>query len=101
MNTYVGLDVSLRERMISVRREGKRVWRGKCPSDPLQLAEQIRLRAPDAKRVGFETGPLSPWFYHALIEQGLPAIWIDARHAKAALSMAANKTDANDADALA
>ena len=101
MSTYVGLDVSLRETMISVRREGKRVWRGKCPSDPLQLAEQIRLRAPDAKRVVFETGPLSTWFYHALIEQGLPAICIDARHAKAALSMATNKTDANDADALA
>jgi hypothetical protein len=31
----------------------------------------------------------------------LPAICIDARHAKAALDMAANKTDANDADGLA
>ena len=33
--------------------------------------------------------------------RGLPAICIDARHAKAALDMAANKTDANDADGLA
>src|SRR3546814_15458142 len=32
---------------------------------------------------------------------GLPAICIDARHAKAALDMAPNKTDANDADGLA
>jgi transposase len=31
----------------------------------------------------------------------VPAICIDARHAKAALDMAANKTDANDADGLA
>jgi hypothetical protein len=31
----------------------------------------------------------------------MPAICIDARHAKAALDMAANKTDANDADGLA
>jgi transposase len=31
----------------------------------------------------------------------LAAICIDARHAKAALDMAANKTDANDADGLA
>jgi transposase len=31
----------------------------------------------------------------------LPAICIDARHAKAALDMATNKTDANDADGLA
>ena len=49
----------------------------------------------------FETGPLSVWFYHALQEEGMPAICIDARHAKAALDMAANKTDANDADGLA
>jgi len=49
----------------------------------------------------FETGPLSVWFYHALTAEGLPAICIDARHAKAALDMAANKTDANDADGLA
>jgi transposase len=38
---------------------------------------------------------------HALTAEGLPAICIDARHAKAALDMAANKTDANDADGLA
>ncbi len=56
---------------------------------------------PSAKRVIFETGPLSVWFYHALCAEGLPAICIDARHAKAALDMAANKTDANDADGLA
>jgi transposase len=33
--------------------------------------------------------------------EGLPATCIDARHAKAALDMAPNKTDANDADGLA
>jgi transposase len=44
---------------------------------------------------------LSVWFYHALTAEGLPAICIDARHAKAALDMAPNKTDANDADGLA
>jgi transposase len=49
----------------------------------------------------FETGPLSVWFYRGLRAEGLPAICIDARHAKAALDMAANKTDANDADGLA
>lgn len=49
----------------------------------------------------FETGPLSVWFFHALSAEGLPAICIEARHAKAALDMAANKTDANDADGLA
>lgn len=34
MDEYIGLDVSLKETAISVRRDGKRVWRGKCVSDP-------------------------------------------------------------------
>lgn len=91
MGDYIGVDVSLKETAISVRRDGERVWRGKCPSDPRLLADLIRKRAPRAKRVVFETGPLSVWFYHALSAEGLPAICIDARHAKAALDMAPNK----------
>jgi transposase len=87
--------------MISVRQNGKRIWRGQCPSDPKVLDEVIRKRAPNAKRIVFETGPLSVWFYHAQTAEGLPAICIDARHASAALNMAPNKTDANDADGLA
>lgn len=101
MKDYIGLDVSQKETAISIRREGKRIWRGKCLSDPKTIAEIIRKHAPFVERVVFETGPLSVWFYHALKEEGLPAICIDARHAKAALDMAANKTDANDADGLA
>lgn len=101
MEQYIGLDLSLKETAISVRQNGKRIWRGKCPSDPQLLAEVIRRRAPNATRVVFETGPLSVWFYHELMAEGLPAICIDARHAKAALDMAPNKTDANDADGLA
>lgn len=101
MKQHIGLDVSLKDTSISVREDGKRIWRGKCPSDPKLLAEVIRKRAPEAERVVFETGPLSVWFYHALTAEGLPAICIDARHAKAALDMAPNKTDANDADGLA
>jgi transposase len=101
MGEYIGLDVSLKETAISVRRDGKRIWRGRCPSDPNLIAEVLRKRAPGAERVVFETGPLSVWFYHALNAEGLPAICIDARHAKAALDMAPNKTDANDADGLA
>jgi transposase len=95
------LDVSLKETAVSVRQDGKRIWRGKCPSDPKLLAAVIRKRAPEAIRIVFETGPLSVWFFHALRGEGLPAICIDARHAKAALDMASNKTDANDADGLA
>jgi len=101
MEEYIGLDVSMKETAVSIRRDGKRVWRGKCASDPKLIAELIRKRAPAVKRVVFETGPLSVWFYHAFRAEGVPATCIDARHAKAALDMAPNKTDANDADGLA
>ena len=101
MGEYIGLDVSLKATTICVRRDGKRVWRGKCASDPAAIASVLRKHAPEAQRIVFETGHLSVWFYHALRAEGLPAICIDARHAKAALDMAANKTDANDAEGLA
>ena len=72
MDQYVGLDVSLKETAVSVRQDGKRIWRGKCPSDPKLLAAVIRKHAPEAIRIVFETGPLSVWFFHALREEGLP-----------------------------
>ena len=34
MDEYIGLDVSLEETAISIRRDGQRIWRGKCKSDP-------------------------------------------------------------------
>ena len=101
MEEYIGLDVSMKETAVSIRRGGQRVWRGKCVTDPAAIATLIRKRAPAARRVVFETGPLSVWLFHALRAKGMPAVCIDARHAKAALNMARNKTDANDADGLA
>jgi len=101
MEQYIGLDVSLKDTAISIRQGGSRIWRDKCPSDPALLAEIILKRAPLAKRVVFETGPLSTWFYHALTSAGVPAICIEARHAQKILSETLNKTDANDADGLA
>jgi len=101
MEEYIGLDVSMKDTAVSIRRDGKRIWRGKCASDPQVIAQLLRKHAPSAARVVFETGPLSVWFYHALRAEGLPAICIDARHAKSALDMAPNKTDAKDADGLA
>lgn len=44
---------------------------------------------------------MSTWFYHALIQEGVPAICIEARHAQKVLNETLNKTDANDADGLA
>ncbi|PSO09555.1 IS110 family transposase, partial [Sphingobium sp. AEW4] len=34
MDQHIGLDVSLKDTSVSVRQDGKRIWRGKCASDP-------------------------------------------------------------------
>src|SRR6516162_3848683 len=51
MEEYIGLDVSMKETAVSIRRAGERIWRGKCASDPRIIAELIRKRAPAVKRV--------------------------------------------------
>lgn len=57
MGEYIGLDVSMKDTAISVRRDGNRVWRGKCSSAPEAIARMIRKHAPSPERVIFETGP--------------------------------------------
>lgn len=99
---YVGLDVSLAETSIAVIDENdKVVWRGKVASTPEAIAEALKKHAPRAERVGLEAGQLASWLYHGLKAKGWPVFCIDARHAKAALSLKVNKTDANDALGLA
>jgi transposase len=102
MEQYVGLDVSQKETAVCViDGEGKRLWEGKCRSTPDVMAETVRAKAPHAVKVAMETGPLAVWHWHELKAAGVPIVCIHARHAKAALSMQINKTDANDAFGLA
>ncbi len=99
---YVGLDVSQELTSVCVVDEqGAVVWRGKCPSDPDSIAASIRRHAPNVVRVGLETGLISNFLTRTLRQRGIPAICLDARHAKAALRLQINKTDANDALGLA
>jgi transposase len=69
--------------------------------DPEGIHAVVAKHAPEAVRVGLETGQLSTWLFHELRARQLPVICIDARHAKAALSLQINKTDANDAYGIA
>jgi hypothetical protein len=102
MKQYVGLDVSLEQTAVCIVDEhGKALWRGKCASTPEAIAAVIKARAPHVERIGLESGPLSTWHWHELKKRGLPVICLDARHAKAALSLQVNKTDPNDALGLA
>jgi transposase len=99
---YVGLDVSQELTSVCViDQQGTVVWRGKCATDPDAIAGAIRQHAPGVVRAGLETGLLLNFLTRALRARGVPVVCLDARHAKAALRMQINKTDANDALGLA
>jgi transposase len=70
-------------------------------SDPEAIAAFVRSKAPDAVRVGLESGPTATWLWTELRRLGIPVICIDARHAKAVLKMQINKSDRNDAVGIA
>ena len=100
MKQYVGLDVSQDQTSICVVDESGRVlWQGKCASTPEAIAATLSSKAPEAERM--ESGLLSIWLCHGLTALGLPVVCLDARHAKAALKLQLNKSDANDARGLA
>jgi len=102
MELYVGMDVSLKETSICVVDEcGEVVSEGSVTSNPEVIASFLADKAADAVRIGLESGPTSTWLWHELRALGLPVICIDARHAKAALSMQINKSDRNDAAGIA
>ena len=102
MSLYVGLDVAQNETQVCVIDDaGGRVWLGMCSSQPESIAATLRLHAPDAARVGMETGPLAIWLWHGLRALGVPIDCIHARHVAAALALQINKTDANDARGIA
>ena len=102
MTNFVGLDVSQKITSICVVDDGgRRIWRGQCASRPDDIERIVRKQAGGDARIGIETGPMTPWLVHELRRFGLDPICLDARHARAALRMQLNKTDANDAEGLA
>jgi transposase len=102
MKHYVGLDVSQKETSVCVLNEnGRVVFEGNAQSTPGALTKLIQARAPNAERIGFETGAMASWLWHELRRVDLPVVCIDARHAHAALSVRMNKSDKNDARGLA
>lgn len=102
MKQYVGLDVSQKETSVCVIDEtGKTLFEGKGKSEPGALTELFRKRAPNAKRIGFETGAMASWLWHELRRVDLPVACADARDAHSVLSVRMNKGDQNDARGLA
>jgi len=102
METYVGLDVSLKKTSVCVvDNVGAVVKEGVVVSEPEAIAAFINEQAPGVDRVGLESGATSTWLWRELTRRAVPVICIDARHASAALSMQVNKSDRNDALGLA
>jgi transposase len=101
-DVYAALDVSDKTTQVCiVEGSGRVIWSGACPTDPQSIAALLGKRARGLARVVLETGPLSTFLYHGLIERGVPAVCVCARHAKGVLSAQVNKSDVHDADGLA
>jgi len=100
---YAGLDVSLEQTSICVVDvDGRLVHEARVASDPEAIANELDQCGAGFARVGFEAGHLSQWIYFGLRDAGLPAVCIEARHAKAAMvAMNRNKNDRNDARSIA
>jgi transposase len=73
----------------------------KTTTSPAAIAVGL-AKAPECKRIVFETGRMAPTLYHGLDARGLPVICIETRQAYQALkSLGTHKTDRNDARGLA
>lgn len=102
MEYFTGLDVSVDETAICVvGDDGKVAFETAVETDPAAIAEALRPYADRMRRVGHEAGALSPWLHTELLAEGVPAVCLETRHVRAALSAQRNKTDAADALGIA
>lgn len=102
MDHYAGLDVSLEETAICVvDRTGRIVKEMRAASEPEALVGALRGLDVSLQRIGLEACSLTAWLHDELRAAGLPAICIETRQANAAMKTMPNKTDRNDARALA
>ena len=102
MDYYAGIDVSLETVNICiVDQDGAVLSEEKVAAEPEALIGAFGRFGKPLKRVGLEAGRLSTWLYKGLRDAGLPAIMVETRHMKSALSAMRQKTDRNDARGIA
>jgi transposase len=102
MKYYAGLDVSLEETAICVVDEtGRLVKETRAASEPQAMIAALSGIGLPLERIGLEACSLAAWLHDDLRDAGLPAICIETRQANAAMKTMPNKTDRNDARALA
>ena len=102
MEYFAGLDVSMEEtHLCVVDRDGKVILEARTPTAPKTIAAAL-ANGPAVERVLFETGRMAPTLFHGLTALGVPVVCVESRQAYQALrSLAAHKTDRNDARGLA
>ena len=87
MDYFAAIDVSLEVSSVCVvDATGGIVREAKVASEPEALAKFFGELGFAIVRIGLEAGPLSQWLHRGLVAAGLPAILIETRHVKAALS---------------
>lgn len=102
MRYFAELDVSLEETAICIVDEnGEIVKEFRATSEPEALVTALRQLDLPLELIGLEACSLSSCLHDGLCSEGLPAIYIETRHANATMKTMPNKTDRNDARALA
>lgn len=102
MKHFVGLDVSVKTTSLCiVDADGAIIQERKLPTDPVTISRHLIATGLTLERVGLEAGAMSQYLYSGLAEAGLPAICVETRHMKKALSAQLNKTDRHDARGIA
>ena len=102
MSHYAGLDVSLEETAICVvDGTGRIVREARAASEPEALMAALSKIDLPLTRIGLEACSLTAWLHDELRAAGWPVICIETRQANAAMKTMPNKTDRNDARALA
>ena len=102
MDHFVGIDVSLAASSVCILDATGRVVReAKVTSEPEALVAFLAGCGHQLGRIGLEAGPLSQWLHAGMVDAGMPAVLVETRHVKAALSAMRVKTDRNDARGIA
>jgi len=102
MNYFAGLDVSLEEAAICiVDDKGQIMKEARAAGEPDALVDALQEIGLPLERIGLEACSLAAWLHAGPTQAGLPAMCIETRQANAAMKTMPNKTDRNDARALA
>ena len=102
MTYYAGLDVSLRStHSCVIDDDGELLAEGKTDSEVADIIAFLDELDVEITEVGLEAGTLTQYLTYGLQFAGYDVVCMEARQVKAALSAMRNKTDKNDALAVA